>query len=166
MVPFRIPRSEFRIRAGDVDQRVGVATLRTWTVWVRIPPSPLERHCRRIGVRPGLISLDAGFDSLVCNSGNLTPKPPSLRGKGALKAPPRFGEGLGRGSSRRPGRPTGRAGRSRACPVWVRLPPRSLIAKRGRQRAGAVPCKHGDGVQLPATPLNGRMCGTGIAPVC
>ena len=79
---------------GDVDQRAGVATLRTWTVWVRIPPSPLRTPCRRVGARPGLISLEAGFNSRVCNS--------------------------------RPGRPIGRAGRSRACTVWVRLPPRSL----------------------------------------
>jgi hypothetical protein len=37
-----VPRSVFRAKNGDVDQLEGVATLRTWTVWVRIPPSPLE----------------------------------------------------------------------------------------------------------------------------
>ncbi len=71
----RVPHGSLRLAlrtwglsCGDVDQLGGVATLRTWTVWVRIPPSLLaDMICRRAGARPGLISLDAGFDSQVCN---------------------------------------------------------------------------------------------------
>lgn len=68
----------------------------------------------------------------------------------------------------RPGRPTGRAGRSRACLLWVRLPLRSLATSWGRARARAVSCKHGVGVRLPAIPLRRAKwaCGLGgMTPV-
>lgn len=144
----------------------------------------MEAPCGRAGARSGLISLIAGFNSRVRNCVRC-----ALRGRAGARlgliSPAAGFESRVRDSPHshaRPGRPTGRAGRSRACLVWVRLPLRSLgivgsgkwavgredrtdfcplptthfplpTPKRGRPRAGVALRTRDSGVRLSAAPL-------------